>query len=66
MLEHEQRSLPYLFKLRHTAKVKELVTRMMRHGALWQDCGDGLQAHETTIRLSGWTKERRVILVREN
>jgi hypothetical protein len=39
---------------------------MMRQGALWQDCGDGWQALETTLRLSGWTKERRVILVREN
>jgi hypothetical protein len=66
MLEHEQRGLPYLFKMRHTAKVKELVMRMMRQGALWQDCGDGWQALETTIRLSGWTRERRVILVREN
>jgi hypothetical protein len=66
MIEHEQRGLPYLFKMRHTAKVKELVARMMRQGALWQDCGDGWQALETTIRLSGWTKERRVILVREN
>jgi Transposase DDE domain len=66
MLEHEQRGLPYLFKLSHTAKVKELVTRMMRHGALWQDCGDDWQALETTIRLSGWTQERRVVLVREN
>jgi hypothetical protein len=66
MLEHEQRGLPYLFKLRHTAKVKELVARMMRQGALWQDCGDGWQALETTLCLGGWTKERRVILVREN
>lgn len=66
MLEHEERGLPYLFKMRHTAKVKELVKRMMRQGALWQDCGDGWQALETTIRLSGWTKQRRVILVREN
>jgi hypothetical protein len=66
MLEHEQRGVPYLFKMRHTAKVKELVKRMMRQGALWQDCGDGWQALETTIRLSGWTCERRVVLVREN
>jgi len=65
MLEHEERELPYLFKLRHTAKVKDLVIRMMRQGADWQDCGDGWQALETTLRLSGWSKERRVILVRE-
>jgi len=35
--EHEERGLPYLFNLRHTAKVKDLVNRMMRQGALWQD-----------------------------
>jgi hypothetical protein len=66
MLEHEERELPYLFKMRHTARIKELVQRMMRQGALWQDCGDGWQSLETTIRLSGWTRERRVVLVREN
>jgi hypothetical protein len=57
--------LPYLFKLRHTAKVKDLVIRMMRQGADWLDCGDGWQALETALRLNGWSKERRVILVRE-
>jgi hypothetical protein len=66
MLEHEERGLPYLFKLRHTAKVKDLVLRMMRQGACWQDCGDGWQALETRLRLSGWSKERRIILVRES
>jgi len=65
MLEHEERELPYLFKLRHTAKVKDLVLRMMRQGADWQGCGDGWQSLETTLRLSGWSKERRIILVRE-
>ena len=66
MLEHEERGLPYLFKLRHTAKVKELVVRMMRQGARWQDCGDGWEALESSLRLSGWSKERRVVLVRES
>jgi hypothetical protein len=65
MLECETRAVPYLFKLRHTLKVKELVARMMRQGARWQECGDGWQALETTLRLCGWTHQRRVILVRE-
>jgi len=63
--ESEERLLPYLFKLRHTARVKTLVQRMMREGALWQDCGDGWQTLESSLRLSGWSRERRVILVRE-
>lgn len=65
MVEHEERALPYLFKLRHTAKVKDLVTRMIRQGAHWQDCGDGWETLESSLKLSGWTRERRVILVRE-
>jgi len=66
MLEFEERQLPYLFKLRHTSKVKALVQAMMARGALWQDCGDGWQALECSLQLKGWTCERRVILVREN
>ena len=65
LLESEDRLIPYLFKLRHTAKVKDLVQRMMRERALWQECGDGWQALESSLRLSGWSRERRVILVRE-
>ena len=66
MLEFEERALPYLFKLRHTAKVKELVKAMMGRGALWQECGDGWQALECSLQLKGWSRKRRVILVREN
>jgi hypothetical protein len=39
---------------------------MMRRGAAWQDCGDGWQALESSIQLSGWTRPRRVVLVRES
>ena len=46
--------------------VPELPPGAPRQGAVWQDCGDGWQALETTLRLGGWSKERRVILVREN
>ena len=66
MLKRGKRSLPYLFNLRHTAKVKELVSRMMLRGALWQDYVDGWQALAPTIRLRGWIRERGVILAREN
>ena len=37
MHEFEERGLPYLLKLRHTAKVKELVRQLMRHSEGWQD-----------------------------
>lgn len=65
MLEFEQRGLPYLFKLRHTTKIKDLVREHLRHSGGWQACADGWEAAEATVRLGGWTKARRVVLVRE-
>lgn len=61
----EARGLPCLFKLRHTAKVKALVSRAQHQGATWQEAGDGWQVMESTLRLSGWSCARRVVLVRE-
>lgn len=63
--EFEQEALPYLFKMRHTAKVKELVQHCMGVGGAWIDAGDGWEAMESEIALSGWTQTRRVVLVRE-
>ncbi len=65
MHEFEARDLPYLLKLRHTSKVKALVRDLLRHSDGWQDCGEGWEAAEATIKLSGWTRERRVVVVRE-
>jgi Transposase DDE domain group 1 len=65
MCEFEARELPYLLKLRHTAKVKALVRDHLRQSEGWQDCGDGWEAAEATLKLSGWTRPRRVVLVRE-
>lgn len=61
----EARELPYLCKLRHTAKVKTLLRQMQRAGAAWQDAGDGWEVLEASLRLSGWSRARRVVLVRE-
>lgn len=63
--EAEARDLPCLLKLRYTAKVKTLVQQMQTNGAAWQDAGDGWEVMESTLKLSGWSKERRVVLVRE-
>jgi hypothetical protein len=65
MVECEQRGVPHLFKLRHTQKVKTRVKQMMAQGAIWQDCGDGGESIEARLRLGGWKKDRRVVLVRE-
>jgi hypothetical protein len=63
--EAEARGLPCLFKLRHTAKVKALVSRAQYSGAAWEEAGEGWQVMESTLKLSGWSCARRVVLVRE-
>lgn len=65
LVEAEARALPYLFKLRHTTKVKLLVATMQRAGARWKDAGDGWEVCESSLRLSSWSRHRRVVLVRE-
>lgn len=61
----EERGLPCLFKLRHTAKVKTLVAQALRGGGQWEQAGDGWEVMSACLRLSGWSRERRVVLVRE-
>ena len=63
--ECETRGLPCFFKLRHTAKVKTLLAQMQRTGAVWSDAGAGWEVIEARLRLGGWSRERRVVLVRE-
>jgi hypothetical protein len=61
----EERALPCLFKLRHTAKVKTLIGQALRAGGAWEEAGDGWEVMTAALRLSGWSRERRVVLVRE-
>ena len=66
LAQAETRAVPCFFKLRHTAKVKMLVAQMQRAGSRWQSAGDGWEVLESSLRLSGWSRERRVVLVRES
>ena len=61
----EARELPCLLKLRQTPGVKTLIKHALRSGAAWRSCGEGWEAMEASLRLSGWSRERRVVLVRE-
>ena len=54
---------PYLFKLRQTAGVKTLVQRQWARRD-WCELGQGWQGCEATLRLTGWTQSRRVIVMR--
>ncbi|MFN0127162.1 MAG: hypothetical protein ACKV19_10820, partial [Verrucomicrobiales bacterium] len=51
--------------LLHTGKVKSLVQTCLRNAAGWEDTGEGWEAMESTLKLAGWSRSRRVILVRE-
>lgn len=54
---------PYLFKLRQSAGVKRLVQRQWTRRD-WASVGQGWDACEDVLRLSGWSQQRRVIVMR--
>jgi hypothetical protein len=54
---------PYLFKLRQTAGVKALMQRQWARRD-WCDLGQGWQGCEDTLKLTGWTQPRRVVVMR--
>jgi len=63
MAEAERRTLPYLFKLRLTANVKKAIARAMGSGG-WTRAGRGWEGKEDTLRLTGWSRQRRIIVLR--
>jgi hypothetical protein len=63
MAEAEQRDLAYLFRLRLTKNVRGALERSMRD-ANWSDAGRGWEGKETALRLMGWSRQRRIILLR--
>jgi hypothetical protein len=54
---------PYLFKLRQSAGVKRLVQRQWRRSD-WCNVGQGWEACEDELLLTGWSRRRRVIVMR--
>ncbi|MGH9477549.1 MAG: transposase, partial [Terriglobales bacterium] len=63
MSRAEQERLAYLFRLRLTANVRKALGRMMAE-CHWVDAGQGWQGKETTLRLVGWSRQRRIVLLR--
>ena len=59
----EQKGLKYLFRLRMTLNVQRSLQRAMQQSD-WKDAGQGWQGKETTLRLLGWSRQRRIILLR--
>jgi hypothetical protein len=63
MNDAEERELHYLFKLRQSSGVKTLIGQLFARGA-WHPAGEGWEGAESTLRLMGWTKARRVLVLR--
>ena len=63
MKESEMRNMPYLFKLRLTANVKKLIWRLIGNGD-WTDAGQGFMGCEGSLSLAGWSRDRRVIVLK--
>ena len=63
MLGAEERNLGYLFKLKQSVNVKKLIGQIFRKEE-WVEAGQQWQGREDVLRLSGWTQERRVIVLR--
>ncbi|MDH4245117.1 MAG: transposase, partial [Nitrospira sp.] len=61
--EAEARSQPYLTKLRITKNVKALIQTLFRSTA-WEEAGHGWEGVDDTLRLSGWSRARRVVVLR--
>jgi hypothetical protein len=63
MVGAEERGLEYLFKLRQSANVKKLIGQIFRKEE-WVEAGQQWQGREDVLQLSGWTRERRVVVLR--
>ena len=63
MREAEARELPFLLKLRLTANVKRMIEKLASTRE-WADAGQGFEAKESEVRLVGWSRRRRVIVLR--
>ena len=63
MREAGQRGVAYLFKLRLTANVKRMIAKLSTQIA-WINAGQGSEAKESTVRLEGWSRQRRAIVLR--
>jgi hypothetical protein len=59
----EQERLAYLFRLRMTANVRRALMKVMDERD-WLDAGQGWWGKEASLRLVGWSRYRRVILLR--
>jgi Transposase DDE domain group 1 len=65
LLELESRSQPYLLRLRQTANVQRLVAQQFARQDWSRPDSQGCQMVEDWLQLHGWSKKRRVVVVRQ-
>ena len=61
----EELGVHYLFKLKKTKGVKDLVQLVNRQDSKWMAAGQGWEGVTSNIKLSGWSKRRRVVILRK-
>ena len=59
----EERDQPYLFKLRMTKRAKQLTAKLSSKTG-WTEVGRGWQAKNSELQLTGWSRKRRVVVMR--
>jgi hypothetical protein len=59
----QAQGIPYLFKLRLTKNVKRYIERVFATPD-WSNAGQGWEAQEGQIQLSGWSRYRRIVILR--
>ena len=60
----EEKGVPYLFKIKQTKNAKRLIEKLMLNQD-WSQAGQGWEGQESHLQLSGWSKSRRVIVLRK-
>ena len=63
MADLESQAQAYLFKLRQSVGVKSLIERQWSRQD-WQSVGQGFDAVEARLKLTGWSEARRVVVLR--
>lgn len=61
----EEINIDYLFKLKLTKRAKSLTQFVTNTQDNWADAGQGWEGVTSTLKLSGWSKERRVVVLRK-
>jgi Transposase DDE domain group 1 len=65
LLELERREQPYLLRLRQTANVQRLVAQQFARQDWSLADNQGCQMAEDWLQLNGWSRQRRVVIVRQ-